>query len=227
MPAPLSIIIPTLNAEAELPLCLESLMPGLEAGLIREVIVADGGSEDATAKIAGAMGANLVTGARGRGAQLSAGAAAARGDWLLFLHADTALSRDWAERTSDHIMTKPDHAAFFELRYRSDARAARTLEKRANRRARMLGLPYGDQGLLISRKLYDEVGGFLDVPLMEDVMIVRAIGKQRLTELNAEARTSAAKYERDGWGKRSWRNAFLLIRFLLGAKPEDLAKRYT
>jgi hypothetical protein len=88
----------------------------------------------------------------------------------------------------------------------------------------MLGLPYGDQGLLISRKLYDEVGGFLDVPLMEDVMIVRAIGKQRLTELNAEARTSAAKYERDGWGKRSWRNAFLLIRFLLGAKPEDLAK---
>ncbi|WP_321490276.1 TIGR04283 family arsenosugar biosynthesis glycosyltransferase [uncultured Hyphomonas sp.] len=227
MPAPLSVIIPTLNAEAELPLCLESLMPGLEAGLIREVIVADGGSEDGTAKIAGAMGAELVTGARGRGAQLAAGAAAARGDWLMFLHADTALSRDWAERTSDHVMTKPDYAAFFELRYRSDARAARTLEKRANRRARMLGLPYGDQGLLISRKLYDEVGGYLDVPLMEDVMIVRAIGKQRLTELNAEARTSAEKYERDGWRKRSWRNAFLLIRFLLGAKPEDLAKRYT
>lgn len=227
MPAPLSVIIPTLNAEAELPLCLESLMPGLEAGLIREVIVADGGSEDATAKIAGAMGAEVVTGPRGRGAQLAAGAAAARGDWLMFLHADTALSRDWAERTSDHVMTKPDYAAFFELRYRSDARAARTLERRANRRARMLGLPYGDQGLLISRKLYDEIGGYLDVPLMEDVMIVRAIGKQRLTELNAEARTSAAKYERDGWRKRSWRNAFLLIRFLLGAKPEDLAKRYT
>ena len=227
MPAPLSIVIPTLNAEAELPLCLESLMPGLEAGLIREVIVADGGSDDATAKIAGAMGANLVTGARGRGAQLAAGAAAARGDWLMFLHADTALSRDWAERTSDHVMTKPDYAAFFELRFRSDARAARTLEKRAGRRARMLGLPYGDQGLLISRKLYDEVGGYPDVPLMEDVMIVRAIGKRQLVQLNAEARTSAAKYERDGWRKRSWHNALLLTRFLLGASPEDLAKRYT
>jgi rSAM/selenodomain-associated transferase 2 len=227
MPAPLSIVIPTLNAEAELPLCLESLMPGLEAGLIREVIVADGGSEDATAKIAGAMGANLVTGARGRGAQLAAGATAARGDWLMFLHADTALSRDWAERTSDHVMTKPDYAAFFELRYRSDARAARTLERRANRRARMLGLPYGDQGLLISRKLYDEVGGYRDVPLMEDVMIVRAVGKRRLVQLNAEARTSATKYERDGWRKRSWHNAFLLTRFLLGASPEQLAKRYT
>nr|WP_321440455.1 TIGR04283 family arsenosugar biosynthesis glycosyltransferase [uncultured Hyphomonas sp.] len=227
MPAPLSIVIPTLNAEAELPLCLESLMPGLEAGLIREVIVADGGSEDATAKIAGAMGANLVTGAHGRGAQLAAGAAAARGDWLMFLHADTALSRDWAERTGDHVMTKPDYAAFFELRFRSDARAARTLERRANRRARILGLPYGDQGLLISRKLYDGVGGYKDVPLMEDVMIVRAIGKRRLVQLNAEARTSAAKYERDGWRKRSWHNAFLLTRFLLGAKPEELAKQYT
>ncbi|HAE27168.1 MULTISPECIES: TIGR04283 family arsenosugar biosynthesis glycosyltransferase [Hyphomonas] len=227
MPAPLSIVIPTLNAAAELPLCLESLMPGLEAGLIREVVVADGGSEDATPKIAGAMGANLVTGARGRGAQLAAGAAAARGDWLLFLHADTALSRDWAERTGDHVMTKPDYAAFFELRYRSDARAARSLEKRANRRARMLGLPYGDQGLLISRKLYDEVGGYQDVPLMEDVMIVRAIGKRRLVQLNAEARTSAAKYERDGWRKRSWHNATLLTRFLLGASPDALAKRYT
>lgn len=227
MPAPLSIVIPTLNAEAELPLCLESLMPGLEAGLIREVIVADGGSQDATVKIAGAMGANLVTGARGRGAQLAAGATAARGDWLMFLHADTALSRDWAERTSDHVMTKPDYAAFFELRYRSDARSARTLERRANRRARMLGLPYGDQGLLMSRKLHDEVGGYRDVPLMEDVMIVRAIGKRRLVQLNAEARTSAAKYERDGWRKRSWHNAFLLTRFLLGASPEDLAKRYT
>ena len=226
MPAPLSVIIPTLNAAGDLPLCLESLLPGLEAGLIREVIVADGGSTDATAAIADACGARVIECDPGRGKQLRAGAAAARGDWLLFLHADTALSRDWPERAGAHLDTRPGMAAAFRLKYRSDAREARWLEARANRRARWMGLPYGDQGLLISRTLFDEVGGYADVPLMEDVIIVRAIGKKRLVILDAEARTSAAKYERDGWHKRAWHNAWLLTRFLMGARPDVLAKSY-
>lgn len=226
MPAPLSIIIPTLNAAADLPLCLESLLPGLEAGLIREVIVVDGGSTDTSRAIAGATGARVIDSAPGRGRQLASGADAARGDWLLFLHADTALSREWTERAGVHIDTRPDQAAAFRLKYRSDARQARWLESRANRRARWLGLPYGDQGLLVSRKLYSECGGYRDVPLMEDVILVRAIGKRRLVILDAEARTSASKYERDGWRKRAWSNAWLLMRFLTGARPEDLAKAY-
>lgn len=226
MPAPLSIIIPALNAAGDLPLCLESLMAGLEAGLIREVIVVDGGSADATTRIAGSAGAALIESPPGRAKQLIAGAAAARGEWFLFLHADTVLSRDWPERAASHMATRPGMAAAFTLKYRSDARPARWLEARANRRARWMGLPYGDQGLLISRALYDQIGGFHDVPLMEDVMIVRALGKKRLVILNAEARTSAAKYERDGWRRRSWKNALLLTRFLMGAKPEDLARQY-
>lgn len=226
MPAPLSIIIPTLNAENDLPLCLESLLVGLEAGLIREVIIADGGSADATRAVGESSGAKVVDCDAGRGRQLRAGAAAARGDWFLFLHADTALSRDWPERAGAHMDERPGKAAAFRLKYRSDAREARWLEARANRRARWLGLPYGDQGLLISRAMYDDVGGFPDVRLMEDVMIVRALGKKRLAILDAEARTSAAKYERDGWRKRGWTNAWLLMRFLMGAKPDDLAKAY-
>lgn len=226
MPAPLSVIIPALNAAADLPLALESLLPGLEAGLIREVIVADGGSTDATRAIAGSAGATVIDSAAGRGKQMRAGAGAARGEWFLFLHADTALSRDWPERAASHMGTRSGHAGAFKLKFRSDAPQARWLEARANRRARWLGLPYGDQGLLISRTLYDEVGGFPDVPLMEDVMIVRAVGKRRLVILDAEARTSAAKYERDGWRKRAWSNAWLLTRFLLGAAPEALAKAY-
>ncbi len=226
MPAPVSIIIPTLNAAQELPGCLESLMPGLEAGLIREVIVSDGGSTDLTREIAEATGATVITGPAGRGGQLQRGAEAARGQWYLFLHADTQLSSIWAERVGEHIDYRPGHAAAFRLKYRTDASAARWLEARAERRARWFGLPYGDQALLIERNLYNACGGFPDVPLMEDVILVRAIGKPRLIILDAEARTSAAKYERDGWRRRSWRNAWLLARFLLGASPETLAKAY-
>ena len=202
-------------------------MPGLEAGLIREVILSDGGSQDATCEIADAAGCAIVTGSAGRAKQLIAGSNAARGDWLIFLHADTALSRDWPERVSAHIDAGTERAAAFTLVFRSDAREAKWLAGRANRRARWFGLPYGDQGLLISRALYDEVGGYPDIPLMEDVALVRAIGRKRLSLLTAEARTSAAKYERDGWRRRAYRNAWLLTRYLLGASPEKLARLYT
>ena len=227
MSSVLSVIVPALNAESDLPLCLESLMPGLSAGLIREVVLVDGGSEDATPLIAEETGCRLVTSAPGRARQLRMGAETARGDWLLFLHADTALSRDWTERVDTHIRERPDKAAAFTLAFRSDASAARWLASRANRRTRWFGLPYGDQGLLISRQLYEEIGGYPDQPLMEDVALVRAVGKSRLSLLSAEARTSAAKYERDGWRRRAYRNAWLLVRYLMGARPERLARDYT
>lgn len=227
MPAPLSIIIPAYNAQADLPLCLASLMPGLESGLLREVLLVDGGSEDQTRRIAEGSGATVLTApTKGRAAQLRHGAEHARGDWLLFLHADTALSRDWAERVMAHISDTPDKAAAFTLAYRSDHPMALKVAARANWRARTFGLPYGDQGLLISAKHYQVIGGYAQIPLMEDVKIAQAIGKQRLTILSAEARTSAAKYERDGWRKRSSRNTALLLRYLLGAKPEKLARDY-
>lgn len=226
MPAPLSVIIPTLNAARELPGCLQSLMPGLAAGLIREVIVSDGGSTDNTKAIADAAGASILDTRAGRGHQMHTGAQAARGDWLLFLHADTQLSPDWVERAEHHISNGLEKAAVFSLKYRSDARAARWLESRAAWRGRWLALPYGDQGLLISQARYDAIGGFEDVPLMEDVLMIRAIGRRQFVTLSAEARTSAEKYERDGWRKRGWHNAWLLTQFLLGVSPESLARKY-
>ena len=226
MPAPLSVIIPTLNAGDELPACLAALMPGAEGGLVREVIIADGGSEDATPAIADSAGADVIEGPAGRAKQLISGASRARGDWLLFLHADTVLSRDWAERVRDHIADRPGKAAVFTLAFRSDHPMASRVARRANQRARFLALPYGDQGLLISRKLYDETGGYEDLPLLEDVRLVQAVGRKRLSILSAQARTSAAKYERDGWRRRSWKNAWIITRYLLGASPASLARSY-
>ena len=228
MPAPLSIIIPAYNSEDVLSVCLSSLMPGLEAGLLREVILVDGGSEDQTRRLAEGAGAHVIQAStKGRAAQMRVGVEQARGDWFLFLHADTALSRDWAERVKTHMSERRDKAAAFTLAYRSDHPMAKVVARRANWRARSLGLPYGDQGLLMSRKLYQEIGGYPDTSFMEDVQIIRAIGKSRLSILSAEARTDASKYERDGWRKRSWRNAFLITRYLLGANPEKLAKSYS
>ncbi len=226
MRAPLSIIIPTLNAARELPLALESLMPGLEAGLINQVIVSDGGSTDATHAIAEAAGAEVISSAAGRGTQLRAGAQRSRGEWLMFLHADTALSRDWPERSTAFMASGAEKAAVFRLKFRSDATAARWVERGANLRTRWLGLPYGDQGLILTRDFYNALGGYPDQALMEDVALVRAIGKSRLVILDAEARTSAARYERDGWHQRSRRNGVLLARYLMGASPDALAKAY-
>lgn len=204
MPAPLSIIIPALDAAADLPLCLESLMPGLEAALIREVIVVDQGSTDATVEIAEATGARVIA---ARDQPVHAGVSEARGDWLLILPATTALSREWAERAGDHIDTRPGKAAFFELRYRSDDRRARALEKDAARYAEKLGQPLPEQGLLLSRRLYGEVSG-------GSGGLVRALGKDRLVQLNAQARASAADLEKSGWkrprpsGGGYWRTLF-------------------
>lgn len=226
MPAPLSIIIPTLNAEDHLPGCLNALVPALEANLLREVIVADGGSNDATLRLAEGSGAKFISSEQGRAKQMIAGALAARGDWLLFLHADTWLSRDWVERTRAHIDQNPDKAATFMLAFRTDDHMGKVVARRANWRSRTFGLPYGDQGLLISRRLYTEIGGFPDVPLMEDLKLVRVLGKSRISFLSAEARTGAEKYEKDGWRRRSLRNIWLQARYLCGADPEKLARAY-
>ncbi|MBL8537716.1 MAG: TIGR04283 family arsenosugar biosynthesis glycosyltransferase [Hyphomonadaceae bacterium] len=223
-----SVVIPTLNAAASLPRALAPLARPAFEGLVKQVIVSDGGSDDDSIAIAEAAGCAIVQGPRGRAKQMRAGAALARGRWLLFLHADTALDGGWAaeahafmsERNAQH------RAAAFQLAFDDESAAAKRVAFLANLRARWLKLPYGDQGLLISRFLYDAVGGFPELPLMEDVAMVRNIGARRLRILATRAVTSAEKYRRDGFDKRAWRNLGLLSRYLLGGDPVELARRY-
>lgn len=225
MRAPISVVIPTLNAEAELPATLASLMEGVEAGLLRELILSDGGSADATAELGDKAGAVIVAGEAGRGGQLARGAGAARGDWLLFLHADTYLAPGWAQAVQAHLAGGSDRAGYFRLRFRAKGFGARWVAGWANLRARAFGLPYGDQGLLISRTLYDALGGFDDIPLMEDVAIARRL-KGRLCAIGAEAHTGAERYLRAGWFTTGARNLLTLVRYFLGADPRVLAAAY-
>src|SRR5262245_20344422 len=194
----LSAVIPTLDAAAT----LHRTLAPIAGAPVGEIVVADGGSADATVAMAAAAGARVVAAPRGRGSQLAAGAAAARGDWLLFLHADTALDPGWRDAATRHMAAAPGRAGHFRLALDDPHPAARRIERLARWRCRWLALPYGDQGLLIARRLYDEVGGFRPLPLMEDVDLVGRLGRARLAALDAASLTSAQRYRRDGWWAR-------------------------
>ncbi|WP_223424660.1 TIGR04283 family arsenosugar biosynthesis glycosyltransferase [Tateyamaria pelophila] len=220
MAAPISVIIPTLNAQADISACLAALVEGLDAGLITELIISDGGSTDDTMVLAEAWGGEIVTGPPSRGGQLSRGCAAARGTWFLILHADTVLAPGWSGAVAAHL--SQNTAGYFKLRF---DQGGRFVAGWANLRARLFGLPYGDQGLLIPRELYHSVGGYPVQPLMEDVALARALSG-RLVPLDVVAVTSAAKYRQQGWVRRGARNLWTLLRYFMGTSPEVLAKAY-
>jgi rSAM/selenodomain-associated transferase 2 len=216
----LSVVIPTLNAAATLGACLAAVR---EAD---EIVVVDGGSTDGTAALARSAGARLVQSPRGRGLQLAAGAAAAKGDWLLFLHADTVLAPGWREAAERHGAGAPGKAACFRFRLDAGERRARLVEAGVALRVRLLGLPYGDQGLLVSRRLHDEIGGYRPLALMEDVDLVRRIGARRIERLGVDAVTSAERWRRDGWLRRSGRNLLCLALYRSGMSAERVARLY-
>lgn len=193
-------------------------------GLLAEVIFADGGSSDDTEQIAVEVGATFLSTPIGRGNQMAAAARVARGDWLLFLHSDSVLGRDWQDTVIRHL-SNPKQAAFFKLRFDEATFPARTVAGWANFRSRWLGLPYGDQGLLISKRLYKRIGGHPEIPLMEDVAVAKKL-RGKLTNLPAFIETSADKYRQDGWLKRSIMNFGLLARYLTGTDPSKLAAKY-
>ncbi len=219
MRAPISIIIPTLDAADGLAETIPSLIEGLEAGLVRELILSDGGSSDATRAVADAAGAVwLSTPSSSRAARLRLGAEAARGDWLLFLKAGTALSKGWNQDFRSALGAPG--AYHFDLRFHGRGVLPCVAAGLANLRAR-LRLPHGEHGLLIDRATYESVGGYPDLPLMEDVAIARALGS-RLCRLPVDAETCPRPYARQGWVRPGLRNTLNLMRYLGGTDPAAL-----
>ena len=185
----LSVVIPTLNAQTTLPRCFDSLITATVRGLVREVIVADGGSGDDTLIISDAAGARIKKGAKSRASQLAAGAEAARNDWILFLHPETALEPGWdveAEAFITHSTLEKPRAAAFRFGLDEFEPSARRAEALAALRCWAFKRPHGEQGLLIPKRLFRQLGGYREVA-REDVDIVRRIGGRRLVMLRARA----------------------------------------
>jgi rSAM/selenodomain-associated transferase 2 len=217
-----SIIIPTLNAGRRLPACLVAVIG------VGEIIIVDGGSSDDTVEIASAGGARVIEAPRGRGQQMVEGQRHAKADWLLFLHADTVLGKGWAREVLGFMAqpTNAGRAAVFGFALDEASPRARVLERMVAARCKVFALPYGDQGLLISRTLYDEIGGFKPLPLMEDVDIVRRLGRARIVRLQTAAVTSADRWRQEGWGRRSARNLGCLALYSIGVSPQRIARIY-
>ena len=226
-PPELSVVIPCLNEATRLPLLLADLH---RSELRLEILLADGGSSDATPQIARQSGAHLIRiHPPGRGRQLRAAANQARGDWLLFLHADSRLPLRWSCAVRSLLKTSAAAASawYFDLRISPSTPARRLLERGVGLRSRWLQRPYGDQGLLLHRELYARCGGFAELPLMEDLDLVERLSHRAdLRPIGLPLTTDGRRWNSDGVIRRSWRNASLRRRWKQGESAERLAEAY-
>jgi len=221
-----TIVIPVLNDAA----ALASLLAGLPADPVLEIIVVNGSEVSDPAMDAlreRHPGLSWMQSPPGRGVQMNQGARHARGRWLVFLHADTRLGAGWVD-----VLRRLDEqpqivGGSFRFALDSPTRWARWIEWGVRIRVRLFDLAYGDQALFVRRTVFGELGGYKELPLMEDVDFIRRLRRRgRLAHAGVPALTSARRWERDGWLRRTVDNAVLVALFLAGHPPERLARRY-
>lgn len=219
----ISIIIPTLNEASYIGQTLAGLagQPGVE------VIVTDGGSQDQTVALATLAGARVITAVAGRGSQQNAGARAAQGRILLFLHADTLLPQGFAEQVCETLARPGIVAGAFRLAIGATGWRFRVLEHCANWRGAWFGLPYGDQALFLPAARLQTMGGFRELVLLEDLELVRRLRKMgRIALLATPALTSPRRWQRLGVVRTTLVNQLILLGFFCGLSPERLGRWY-
>jgi rSAM/selenodomain-associated transferase 2 len=218
----IGVVIPTLNEAEFLPALLGDLrrvVPRLD------IVIADGGSTDGTVATASTAGVRSIVAPRGRAAQMNAGARVVAGPWLLFLHADTRLPPPARRALLTAVVDEPElEAAVFGFAIDLAPGWKRFIEVGQALRQRLYGLPYGDQGLLVRRELFETVGGFPDVPLLEDVAALRALRRlASVHTLPAAILTSGRRYRRDGVVRTWLRHTAIILMYHLGVPPHRLA----
>ncbi len=221
----LGVVVPTLEEEEALAL----LLPDLDAlTLPLDVIVADGGSRDRTLEVARAWGARTIRTTAGRGRQMNAGARTLASPWILFLHADSRLPRETREALVGWLRDPaPCEAAHFEFQLDRDGVWWKLIERGQRIREQLTGLTYGDQGLLISRALYEAIDGIPEIPVMEDVEVVQRLRRDGgLDRIDAPVITSARRYESEGPLRTCLRNLGLILLYALSVPPDRLSRWY-
>jgi len=220
----LSVIIPALNESAGIVRTLQSLQALRTWG--HEVIVVDGGSQDDTLRVCGPFVDRLLRSPRGRARQMNAGAVVASGNVFVFLHADTALPRS-ADRAIRMVLHKGSRWGRFDVKLSGRRWLLRVVERAMNLRSRVTGICTGDQAIFVRRQAFEQIGGFPNIELMEDIALSRALRRVgRPARIKWKAETSSRRWEREGVARTIGRMWLLRLGYFLGADPARLARRY-
>ncbi len=223
-PDRISVIIPTLNESGP----LEDTLAALDGARNFETIVVDGGGSDGTDSLAAERGVRLIRATTGRARQMNAGARAATGHFLLFLHADTRLPERFDEHVRDLLGRPGVVAGAFRLGIDGPRRAFRVIEWAVNLRSRCFQMPYGDQAIFLRTDTFRRLGGFPELPIMEDFEFIRRLRRNgRVAIASATATTSARRWNQLGPWKTTWLNQRIILGYYLGISPDTLAKWYS
>lgn len=224
MTVALSVVIPTLNEGEVIRRLLRFLQPLRSVG--GELIVADGGSEDDTCRLALPLVDHLVSSEPGRALQMNRGAGVASGDWLWFVHADTGFSDAPADYLCDIVDSHKDWGRF-DVQLDAQGWIYRWIGGLMSERSRLTGIATGDQGIFIRRALFNSTGGFPEIPLMEDIELCGRLRRQQWPAcIRRQLRTSARRWQRHGVLSTillMWR---LRLAYFLGVEPTRLARAY-
>ncbi|MDB9362309.1 TIGR04283 family arsenosugar biosynthesis glycosyltransferase [Nodularia spumigena CS-588/02] len=219
----ISIIIPTFNEAANLENAIASTQPSTNV----ELIVVDGGSQDDTVSIAQSLGVKVISSPPGRAVQMNAGAMAARGDILLFLHADTRLPAGFDSMVRSALQQPQTIAGAFSLRIDADYWALRWVEKGVNWRSHFYQMPYGDQAIFLTTEIFQKIGNFPNLPIMEDFELIRRLKRTgKIAIIPVPVITSARRWLKKGVFQTTLLNQIVITAYFLGVSPERIRSWY-